>query len=695
MLEPGQTFLLDGGRGRRVAIAEARAAGYLDVDLSDEWAPFIFSESDGPSGATKPQFYRQSFIDLANDRVAPSDLVRAGPTHPLETAAARAVRLAREQEEARLAARRRRRAPDPTPKPPARNYLEVFGIPPTLSVLATRVAGDASRGCEPPSAADDQALRAWDGEVTYQSHEQARREFAQAEADRAWIASRWAASARDAGVSLPDAGTPSDAWLDALAADPKLAARIERYRRGQRRVAAVRAAQALLVCADFLSPRARFVPGQFDLPTHEALATFERANDIFGWGFLNPDTATALLTPALARHHATFRRILTERIADAAGIIEDGSATGGRKPASYVDEQGARQPVPNLIEDFTNSFIAATGLTAPEHVAGFLQRLGGEGRARLHVAWKPPALPPYYAAEMNLSVEIDRGDVWYDFPWDTAGKAIEQRRERYPSLALYTTWRNQRILLARWRTTIGSWRSEMHADGHVYYKYKNSDVGPRIWRDIVAAPVWIPPDGTPSRDLLTRRVLDPHEGPVTTVNTDVMGPGFASAYGLVMAIHHQVTRGGGLFDNQIRTHGSVDYTSIARRFSHGCHRIVNVRAVRLFGFVLRHHAFERLGAMPLAMKRWFDVDGQAYGYAMNTRGYLYRLRNPIPVQVLEGRVMGAQKAPIASYVRKAGVDYSDLDDAATEATPTNAAASSTVPIPAPFAAPNEAPAVGP
>ena len=43
----------------------------------------------------------------------------------------------------------------------------------------------------------------------------------------------------------------------------------------------------------------------------------------------------------------------------------------------------------------------------------------------------------------------------------------------------------------------------MHADGNVYMKYKNSDIGPRVWKQIVATPVWIPPDGTPAKDLLT------------------------------------------------------------------------------------------------------------------------------------------------------------------------------------------------
>src|SRR6185369_6377501 len=277
--------------------------------------------------------------------------------------------------------------------------------------------------------------------------------------------------------------------------------------------------------------------------------------------------------------------------------------------------------------------------------------------ATLRVAYEPPPLPSYYAPVMDLSAEIDRGDVWYDVPFGTGGKPLAQRRLRYPTFTLYTTWREQKIPLVRWRTTIGSWRSELGADGHIYLKYKNSDVGPRVWKSIVAAPAWLPPDKTPGKDLLTKKVLDRRHGPVTVVNTEVMGPGFASAYGLAMAIHLKQLPDGGLFDNQIRTHGSVDYTSIARRFSHGCHRLVNNRAVRLFDFVLRHRKFVRLGDHPLSLKKFFEVDGDVYHYALKTRGYYYELADPVPVNVLEGRIMGEVKKPIVAYVRKPGVDY--------------------------------------
>jgi len=369
-----------------------------------------------------------------------------------------------------------------------------------------------------------------------------------------------------------------------------------------------------------------------------------------------------LLRPTRELALETFKRTLAERVADAAGIVEDGSINTIRKkkPITWKDSAGNAQPVPNLIDDHVNALLAAIGVSTPEEMIAFL-RAHKDALAGLHVAFKAPPLPEYYQPEkegghMKVSVEIDRGDIWYDFPFDAKGKPIVQRRDHFPHLTLSVEWHDQKIPLARWRTTIGSWRSEAHADGKVYFKYKNSDIGPRVWRQIVAAPVWIPPEGTPVKDLLTRKVLDRNVGPVTLVNTGVMGPGYQSAYGLVMGIHVDPKRGN--FDNQIRTHGSVDYTSIARRFSHGCHRLVNNRAVRLYDFVLRHRTFTRQGNLALGhMKKVFTVEDKEYEYELNTRGYYYELTPPVAVNVTEGRVMGKVKKPITEYVRKPGVDY--------------------------------------
>jgi hypothetical protein len=720
-LAEGETYIFHGEVAEKKSIEAAQGAELLDVDLGDGWAPFIFQDggaSGDAGGDAKPNSYRKTFVDLANDRV------------------------------------------DPDGQPPKRdehNYLEVFGLPPALSVLAARVEEDlqpARRACF--DGLDLEPLRRYTGNVGFLDRGRAQRDFAEAVHDSDWIRKQAKLEAAKLDTAAGGgAGAVDAALIKKLRDDPKRRGRVDRYLRGQARVAAVRAAQAYLACDRLLLPatRGRFSEGMFDLPTHEALADWERKNDVFGWGLLGGETLAGLLRPALALHFDTFKRVLAERVADAAGIVEDGSAVRGRRPATYRDVAGQEHPVPNLIQQHVDALLASIHVGTPEDMVAFLRSLPrtqeAPGLHNLHVAFVAPPLPPYYGPppppagiaavsapvsasttadsttppalaaappspspplatgdplptlaitsaplppprnyDIDLSVEIDRGDVWYDFPFDNRGRPVEQRRDHYPHLIMFARWNGQKIPLCRWRTTIGSWRSEVHPDGRIYMKYKNSDVGERVWKNIVAGPVWIPPDGTPARDLLTQRVLDRKVGAVTVVNSDVMGPGFQSAYGLVLAIHIDPKRGG--FDNQIRTHGSVDYTSIARRFSHGCHRLVNNRAVRMFDFVLRHHPFRRIGDVPLHVRRRFDVDGKPYAYKLDTRGYYYELARPVPVDVSEGRIMGAVKKPITAFVRKPGVDYSApaSSDAATSIhTPPPAPPSETAGAGAPEAEP--------
>ena len=655
-LAEDETIALRPDHGGREAIAKAVASGLLDVDLSSEWAPFIFSESDGPGGEQKANRYRRAFVALGNDWSSPDDVFLASPeaTYALLMAAglpgneetAQSPQGKRVLDEARRASRLRHEP----------NFLEPYGIPPTLPVLRARIEEDKKRTCY--ASLDLAGLAAFDSTVTFQSREQARREYNEAMGDAAWVDKQIAKAKEATDASARE----RDEWLKLIAQqDSKAAARIERARRGQVRLRAIRAVQARLGCEGLLGKHA---DGQFDLATNQALAAWERKNDIFGWGFLGGETLTALQRPQLDLHFEAFRRILMEHVADAAGIIEDGSS--GKNPATYKDAAGIEHPVANLVAEYTDALMAALGVRSTDDMLRAVEAFRSQGMKRLHVAFPPPALPPYYSGTMDLSVEIDRGDVWYDFPFDQKGNPIAQPRVNFPSLTLFVTWRKQKIPLARWRTTIGSWRSEMRPNGKVYYKYKNSDVGRRVWKDIVAGPVWIPPEGTPAKDLLTRKTWDRDEGAVAVVNTDVMGPGYQSAYGLVMAIHH-IKRGETFFDNQIRTHGSVDYTSIARRFSHGCHRLVNSRAVRLFDFVLRHRAFQRVGNLPLIMRRRLEYEGKPYHYAITTRGYYYELTPPLPVDVTTGRIMGQVQRPIDAYLPKPGVDYGPPEESGDNA----------------------------
>jgi hypothetical protein len=105
-------------------------------------------------------------------------------------------------------------------------------------------------------------------------------------------------------------------------------------------------------------------------------------------------------------------------------------------------------------------------------------------------------------------------------------------------------------------------------------------------------------------------------------------------------------------DNSIRTHGSVDYMSILRRYSHGCHRLYNMDAVRLFAYVLQHRDYTRVGQIPVGVGRHLDVDGRSYHMKINTRGYKYQLVEPIPLEVTRGRVRGSRSSPIEGYVER-------------------------------------------
>jgi hypothetical protein len=214
---------------------------------------------------------------------------------------------------------------------------------------------------------------------------------------------------------------------------------------------------------------------------------------------------------------------------------------------------------------------------------------------------------------------------------------------------VFVEYEGQRIPVARYGTTIGGWRSEL-IDGVTWWKYKGSPTGPRIWQQIVSAPVWLPPESTPVRDLLSR-VPGRSGAEAWRVNYHETGPSYASAYGLVAAYHLRfredadgTIRPGG--DEGIRTHGSVDYMSIMRRHSHGCHRLHNHIAVRLMSWVLEHRRHRRVGHQAVGFRRAIEQDGHTYEMAIDQGGYVFELERPIVIDVLEGRVRGTRQTPI-------------------------------------------------
>jgi hypothetical protein len=419
-------------------------------------------------------------------------------------------------------------------------------------------------------------------------------------------------------------------------------------------------AEKRLACEGLMDAR-KHKTGVYDTEMRTAMLDFQQKHAVMDQADIKRATLEALARQPLDNDFASLGRVITERAMHAAGFIEDGSVGSSvSDPAypTYLGADGARHRVPDLATAARDATLAALGIATAEDALAFFRRHPRADFDWLKVAARLPPAPEYYGATMDLSVEIDRGDVWYDFPFDGAGVRQPQPRERFPQLTVFVKWRGERVPLVRWRTTVGGWRAELAADGQEYYRYKGSDIGPRVWRHIVTAPVWIPPPSSPLGGMVKEKRVAGTYARVT--NYDETGPGYLSAYGMVAAIHEEMRKGpdgARFFDNGIRTHGSFDYPSLRGRFSHGCHRLYNQLAMRLFSFVVAHRRSRVTGPVAAGYRRSFYSKGEVFEMRLPSRGFYRELEPPIPVDVLEGRIKGTLPKPIAGYVPKPGVKY--------------------------------------
>ncbi|MCA9577420.1 MAG: L,D-transpeptidase [Polyangiales bacterium] len=588
----------EGSRQEPIERDRAAEQGYLLVDLGDDWTPYLFTEVDVEGQTPIPNAYRSTYLALARGE------------HPDDHHGRRASRD---------------------------KYLELYGIPPTLGLLRQRNVATRALSCA--ADIDYEPLRAFEGFIAYDSNSTARNQSRR----HAALETELTALARRSGVTL-DALDPS-----ALGGADRR--RLNEYRERHAEYVVIDAVQRRLQCEGHFEDKGTFIRGAMDWATHEALAEFERRHRIYGWGFIGRETLDALRKTPLENERDAVLRVLTERAVHAAGVIEDGSAAEAHPSETrFLGADGQRHAVRNLVAELEARVVASFGLATAEDVGAWLDSLGDLGGRQL-VAVPAIELPEYYSSDIDLSVEVDRGDVWYEFPYDAEGRERAQPVSRRPHTTIYAQYRGQRIALARFGTTVGGWRSD-NVGGRLMWRYKNSPAGPRVWSRIIASPVWLPPDSSPPRGLLV-----PAGGGRFEVNYDETGPSYASAYGLVAAYHQLYSedpegniRLGG--DQGIRMHGSVDYMSIMRRHSHGCHRLHNHIAVRLMSFVLRHRPHSRRGQQVLGFRRNIEFDGRSYPMAIDAGGYVFRLERPLPVNVLEGRVLGAQLTPIEHEIPK-------------------------------------------
>jgi hypothetical protein len=293
----------------------------------------------------------------------------------------------------------------------------------------------------------------------------------------------------------------------------------------------------------------------------------------------------------------------------------------------------APNPAPDLISVATEAAAKQLGWTDHEKVLAFLNRY--TKGVRVAIALPPP--PEYHASHMDLAAVIDRGDVYYD------DAPIPRTPARRPNLVIYPNDKGTKRALVRWPTTIGGWSDVMMPGGWVAQKWKESDIGPRIWRDLYAAPTWLPPKTTPDRDL-----VKPLWDGRWDLKRSIMGPGPRAAFGMVLLPHLNVVKLPNgkehIWDNGIGTHGSASVTSIVNGTSHGCHRLYNQLAVRLADFLLRHRDHVVKGQEPVWWQRLVQYKGTFFA-KIDTRGFLYEMTPPIQVEVTKGTIRTPRKTP--------------------------------------------------
>ncbi len=504
------------------------------------------------------------------------------------------------------------RDPDGKPLDGEDALQELYGIVPSLAIVRARLADDARHACH--AALDRAAIAELD------------KPFSQDDRDAVKLGEQaraiWEKQLERALPAIDLAKAMKWAKLDA-------------------QHDGIVAAERHFACDGYL--REKDADGSFTWIAGNAVELFQRRNFLMPNERLDAETREAL---ALESRELDFRlalRVLRERVIDATGLVEDGTAGAGPQPilGRMLDPmamraaRGVQAPLPDGAPDLVG---AATEVAAkqlgwldPATTRAFLE----SGVARVAIAL--PAAPRYHSAHMDLAAEIDRGDVWYD------EQPIPRRVLHRPNLVLYVHDGATKRPLVRWPTTIGGWADVRMPDGSLVQKWKESDVGPRVWKDLYAGPTWLAPKTTPDRDLV-KNLWNGH----WALKKEIFGPGPHAAFGMTLLTHYQVVpqKDGTVRydDDGIGTHGSASVTSIINGTSHGCHRLYNQLAVRLADFLLRHRTHEVRGDQAEQYRRIVAHNG-TFLAKVDTRGFLYELTPPVHVDVLKGNILSERKYP--------------------------------------------------
>ena len=629
-------MIVEGGHSAGQTTPEsARRDGLTVVDLSDDWLPYVFSEEPG-----KPQPLRPYLIDLANGRF------RSGSQY----AHARADR-----------------------------FFEAFGIFPSLNYMRRRLADKKRHACHE---------RVKDGVLEELS---ARNVIPAEEAEK---------------VPNPDPATAKETPLvtTGRTISPRpLTAQEKR---------AVIAMQAHLRCEDLLPGKAspgrmdrRTSEGlkiyqhlqmladnaNIDFETRTALLGDSREQDFRALlralrarvvdvtGLIEDgsalgvqgqvqgrviDTAEFLPlsppSPSTPGKSSPPSAAAGPNTAAAAPAISPPPAAAEAPAKGAADASAKIVPAPDLIAAATQAASAALGWTSPEAVLASTlvappppskrpgrkaAKLKGPAPLPTAVAIRLPPPPPYHSPNMELRAEIDRGEVVLARPrLDKDGhKMWKPPVADRPTITLFAHVGDHDVALCRWPTTIGGWKMFQKSDGSMALKYKESVTGDALWTEVLATPTWHPAPGMPTSHLLIK------VGDTFVPKTEIIGPGYHAAYGLVAMVHKQILSVNekgepDLMDLRIRTHGTPGYRTVKRGESNGCHRLHNYEALRLAAFLVKHHANTRDGLVPEDYVRKLQYKGQEVELLSDSKGYRFKLTPPVPVKVLSGDVKGNAKS---------------------------------------------------
>ena len=467
--------VVEGGRVAAQKTADAaRKEGLTVVDLSDEWLPYVFSETPD-----KPQPLRPFLLDLANGRIETGKELRAPARGPL----LRGVRdfPSLNMVRRRLADKKRHACHDQVKDGVLEELSAKNVIPPEeLEKVPNPGPRDARGDADGHDRADNLAAafdRAGKAGRDRDAGPPALRGHAARQGDPGRMDRRTAEGLKnyqhlhqlaDNAKSIP---RPAPCcWATAASRTSgrccACCASASSMRPGCSRTARRRRRRARCRGASWTAPSSSRWPCRRTRPTAPAPAQPRRG--------------------APARSGARRRRA-PAKITPAPDLIA---------PATHAASRGAGL-------DVAGGRLASTLPPPRRRDRRSRARRPGKGPAPLPaaVAIRLPPLPPYHGPKMELRAEIDRGEVVLARPkLDKDGhKKWKPPVADRPTLTLFAKAGDHEVALVRWPTTIGGWKTFEKKDGTMALKYKESVTGEAVWPEVLATPTWHPAPGMPTR----------------------------------------------------------------------------------------------------------------------------------------------------------------------------------------------------